>query len=114
MWPQELASARAQAALLLSLSTARRAALFDMDGTLLRWTCGGWGPTKLADYSMWNERVPTLLRRLHDDGYKIVIMGNGKDSLPVILGGDTAAAPTRVPPVTSTPSSTKKEVAGAL
>ena len=32
----------------------RKVAAFDMDGTLLRWTCGGW-PSALSDYALWSE-----------------------------------------------------------
>ena len=48
---------------------------FDLDGTLLRWTCVSW-PQKLDDYALWSAGVVVRLRALHADGYKIVIFGN--------------------------------------
>ena len=52
------------------------AAVFDMDGTLLRWMNGVRGPSKLADYALWSGRVAALLQALHADGHKLVIMSN--------------------------------------
>ena len=48
---------------------------FDLDGTLLRWTCAGW-PNAMTDYALWSAQVPVLMKSLHADGYKIVIFGN--------------------------------------
>ena len=52
-----------------------KAVVFDLDDTLLRWTCSGF-PSKLDHYALWNENVLKVLRSLHGDGHKIVILSN--------------------------------------
>ena len=52
-----------------------RVAGFDVDGTLLRWTCAGW-PARLDDYALWSAAVVPRIRALHAAGYKIVLFGN--------------------------------------
>ena len=53
----------------------QKVAGFDVDGTLLRWTCAGW-PHKPDDYALWSAAVVRRLRALHADGFKLVLFGN--------------------------------------
>jgi bifunctional polynucleotide phosphatase/kinase len=36
----------------------------------------GWVGTGRADWKWWSDEVPTTLKRLHEDGYKLVIFSN--------------------------------------
>ncbi|KAL7485369.1 hypothetical protein ACHAW6_010963 [Cyclotella cf. meneghiniana] len=48
---------------------------FDLDQTLVQWRCSGW-PNRLEHYELWSNKVITNLRKLHDEGYKLVIFSN--------------------------------------
>ncbi|KAL3940741.1 MAG: hypothetical protein SGBAC_004773 [Bacillariaceae sp.] len=50
-------------------------AAMDLDGTLTVWRTNGW-PSRLDHYELWSSTVPSQLRALHDDGYKLVIFSN--------------------------------------
>ena len=50
----------------------RKIAAFDMDYTLIK-TKTESAEVEVLDWSVLNRRVPTKLRRLHADGYRIVI-----------------------------------------
>ena len=65
-----------------------RVAGFDLDGTLLRWTCPSW-PRSLDDYALWSAAVVPRVRSLHAAGYKIVIFGN-RSQIQGAFDGKTA------------------------
>ncbi|KAL7520441.1 hypothetical protein ACHAWX_005183 [Stephanocyclus meneghinianus] len=48
---------------------------FDLDQTLVQWRCSGW-PNRPEHYELWSTKVITNLRKLHDEGYKLVIVSN--------------------------------------
>ena len=82
-----------------------RVAGFDVDGTLLRWTCAGW-PARLDDYALWSAAVVPRIRALHAAGYKIVLFGNraniqgaftGSNAKKTMAYTDWLAAVLRVP-----------------
>ena len=54
-----------------------RVAAFDMDNTLLVWTCPRW-PSQFDHYELWSRRAvgPTLRRLYDDEGCKLVIVSN--------------------------------------
>jgi bifunctional polynucleotide phosphatase/kinase len=59
-------------------SPRTKVAAFDLDGTLVAWSSSfaGFWPSQLNHYELWNSRVPTILRQLHDDGYKLLLFSN--------------------------------------
>ena len=68
-------AAAATASLVLPSGRTVKLAAFDMDGTLLRWTCPQY-PSKLTDYMLWSPATLSTMRRLHDDGHKLVVFTN--------------------------------------
>lgn len=48
---------------------------YDLDQTLVHWTCAGW-PSRPEHYELWSASVIPLLQKCHDDGYKLVIFSN--------------------------------------
>jgi len=58
------------------LKGSAKIASFDLDGTLVEPKSGKKFPTGRTDWEWWNEVVPTKLKSLHEDGFKIVIFTN--------------------------------------
>ncbi|KAJ2889949.1 DNA kinase/phosphatase Pnk1, partial [Coemansia aciculifera] len=55
---------------------ASKFAAFDLDGTLICTTSGSVHPRDSNDWRFFHPDVPKLLRNIHKQGYKIVIMSN--------------------------------------
>ncbi|KAJ8078404.1 DNA kinase/phosphatase Pnk1 [Marasmius tenuissimus] len=49
-----------------------KVALFDLDGTIIKTSFG----SKDATWEWWRLQVPAALKKLHDDGYSVVIISN--------------------------------------
>ncbi|CAN0298576.1 unnamed protein product, partial [Ectocarpus fasciculatus] len=50
---------------------------FDMDGTLIKTKSGVVRFGDAADdWQLWHGKVPTVLRKWHDRGYKVAIISN--------------------------------------
>ncbi|KAF9637179.1 HAD-superfamily hydrolase subfamily IIIA [Lasiodiplodia theobromae] len=54
----------------------RRIAIFDFDSTLIKTASGNKFARNATDWQWWHASVPTVLRRLHDEGYLIAIVSN--------------------------------------
>ncbi len=55
-----------------------RVAALDLDGTLVVWSSSfsGFWPNQLVHYELWSSTIPSKLRALHDEGYKLVLFSN--------------------------------------
>ncbi|KAI9276987.1 polynucleotide kinase 3 phosphatase [Phascolomyces articulosus] len=53
-----------------------KVAAFDLDSTLIKTRSGRVYPRDSGDWQWWDTSVPTTIRRLYDEGYKIVIFSN--------------------------------------
>ncbi|KAI9493014.1 polynucleotide kinase 3 phosphatase-domain-containing protein [Zychaea mexicana] len=53
-----------------------KVAAFDLDSTLIKTRSGKVYPRDSGDWQWWHTSVPGTVRRLHDEGYKIVIFSN--------------------------------------
>lgn len=51
-------------------------AAYDMDGTLIKTISGLVFPKDYKDWQLAYPEVPAKLKKMYDDGYKIVIMSN--------------------------------------
>ena len=51
-------------------------AAFDMDWTLIKTKTGRTFPNNEHDWQMWHDKVPSKLRRLVADGFRIVVFTN--------------------------------------
>lgn len=51
-------------------------AAFDMDGTIIKTKSGNTFPTSERDWVFFNDHVAPTLRRLHEQGYTLVIFSN--------------------------------------
>ncbi|CAM9319329.1 unnamed protein product [Ectocarpus sp. 12 AP-2014] len=49
---------------------------FDMDGTLIKTKSGKRFGDAADDWQLWNGKIPTVLRKWHDRGYKVAIISN--------------------------------------
>eukprot|EP01125_Pyxidicula_operculata_P021644 TRINITY_DN845_c0_g4_i1.p1 TRINITY_DN845_c0_g4~~TRINITY_DN845_c0_g4_i1.p1 ORF type:complete len:419 (+),score=124.86 TRINITY_DN845_c0_g4_i1:858-2114(+) len=58
------------------LKGSTKIASFDMDGTLIEPKSGRKFPTGRSDWRWWNDSVPTKLKSLYEQQYKIVIFTN--------------------------------------
>jgi len=47
-----------------------------MDSTLISVKSGKRFSTNYKDWKWWNYKVPEMLKKLHQDGFKVVIMTN--------------------------------------
>lgn len=76
-----------------------KVAAFDLDSTLIRTTSGKQHASDAADWKWWDPEVPGRLRKLHDEGYRIVIFSNQggmKLHFPVNYKGPTASKKKRL------------------
>ena len=55
---------------------SKRIAAFDMDWTLIQTKSGRVFPVNHHDWKLWHDGVPSKLRRLIVDGYRIVVFTN--------------------------------------
>ncbi|KAI9569087.1 polynucleotide kinase 3 phosphatase-domain-containing protein [Boletus coccyginus] len=54
-----------------------RVALFDLDGTVIKWSGRKRGKgTKALEWEWWRQSVPGKLKELYQDGYAIVLISN--------------------------------------
>eukprot|EP01065_Artemidia_motanka_P053536 TRINITY_DN9959_c0_g1_i1.p1 TRINITY_DN9959_c0_g1~~TRINITY_DN9959_c0_g1_i1.p1 ORF type:complete len:575 (+),score=184.58 TRINITY_DN9959_c0_g1_i1:66-1727(+) len=58
------------------LPGASKIAGFDMDWTLIRTKSGATFPKNAHDWMLWHDKVPSKLKALQEDGYKICIFTN--------------------------------------
>ncbi|CAN0425013.1 unnamed protein product, partial [Ectocarpus fasciculatus] len=49
---------------------------FDMDGTLIKTKSGKRFGDAADDWQLWHGKIPTVLRKWHDRGYKVAIISN--------------------------------------
>ena len=58
------------------VSDSAKVAAFDMDWTLIKSKSGRTFQCDEHDWQWWHERVPSKLRRLVTDGFRVVIFTN--------------------------------------
>uniref|UniRef100_A0A0K8SS43 PNK FHA domain-containing protein n=1 Tax=Lygus hesperus TaxID=30085 RepID=A0A0K8SS43_LYGHE len=51
-------------------------AAFDLDGTIIKTKSGKVHPKGPTDWMLWNDKVPLALKKLHNNGYLIVVISN--------------------------------------
>lgn len=54
----------------------RKIAAFDLDGTLIKTKSGKRFSDDPADWQWWHPKIPTDLRQLYEEGYRLVILSN--------------------------------------
>eukprot|EP01119_Soliformovum_irregulare_P016081 TRINITY_DN4626_c0_g3_i2.p1 TRINITY_DN4626_c0_g3~~TRINITY_DN4626_c0_g3_i2.p1 ORF type:complete len:668 (+),score=242.75 TRINITY_DN4626_c0_g3_i2:14-2017(+) len=59
-----------------SIKPSNKVIGFDMDGTLIEPKSGKKFPMGRTDWKWWDDKVPTKLKKLNKEGYKIVIFTN--------------------------------------
>ena len=57
-------------------SKPRRIAAFDLDDTIITGTTGNKWNKSATSWKWWNAATPGKLRKLHDDGYLLVVISN--------------------------------------
>lgn len=65
---------------------SEKVAAFDLDGTLVTTRSGRPFATGPTDWQWFNKEVPAVLRRLHEDGYRLVIFSNQGAVRQALLG----------------------------
>ncbi|CAM9964711.1 unnamed protein product, partial [Hapterophycus canaliculatus] len=56
--------------------TSTHIVAFDMDGTLIKTKSGKKFGDTPDDWQLWHSKIPEVLRRWHDRGYKVAIISN--------------------------------------
>lgn len=76
----------------------RKIAAFDLDGTLIKTKSGKQFSDDPLDWRWWHPRVPGEVRKVYEEGYRVVILSNqGGINLRPAPKGKAPSAPKRLP-----------------